>query len=144
MDEEQGPKRGSFGGVLGLGGASGDSSRGERGMNMGGLTKEGGGGIGINHGLNKEGGGGIGMHHGLTKEGGGIEINQGSRKEEGGGLGKDRREEGGEAQMSQELRRNGDEKTFGIHGNQRESVERQDFSRPTGFLAMPSAPSVPL
>ena len=113
MDEEQqGPKRGGFGGVLGLGGgASGDSSRGERGMNMGGLTKEG---------------------------GGGIEINQGLTKEEGRGSGKDRRE--GEAQMSQELRRNGDEKTFGIHGNQRESVERQDFSRPTGFLAMPSAP----
>ena len=130
MEEEQGPKRGNFGGVLGLGGASGDSSRGERGMNMGGL--------------NKEGGGGIGMHHGLTKEGGGIEINQGATKEEGGGVGKERREGGGEAQMPQELRRNGDEKTFGIHGNQRESVERQDFSRPTGFLAMPSAPSVPL
>jgi len=185
VDEDQGPKRGSFGGVLGLGGAHADSSRGERGMSMGGLTKEGGGGIGIhqgltkeggglginqgltkegggiginqglikeggglgNHGLTKEGGGGIGINQGLLKEGGVSGINQGLVKEAGGGTGKIRGKGREGEQMSQEVpRRNGEEKAFGNSHNQGEPIERQDFPRPTGFLAMPSAPpaQVPL
>ena len=80
---------------------------------------------------------------GLTKEGGGGV---------GGGGGKG----GGEAEergpMSQVRNEEESRKTFGSH-NQRESIEERlggqgggDFSRPSGFLAMPSATSaqVPL
>lgn len=105
--DEDGPKRGTFGGVggvLGLGGVSGES-RGERGTN-------------------------------ITKDGGGRERGE---SEEG---------EGGE-QMSQVRNEEQNRKAFGH--NQRESIEERvdrqgDFSRPSGFLAMPSAPSaqVPL
>ena len=75
---------------------------------------------------------------GLSKEGGGAE--------KGGG----EAEEGG--QMCQVRNEEGSGKTFGTIHNQRESIEERvgrqggDFSRPSGFLAMPSAPSaqVPL
>ena len=85
--------------------------------------------------------GGVG---GLAKEGG------------GGGLGKEREEAGQEegGQISQV--RNEEQRRESFCHNQRKSLEERsgrqggggvaDFSRPSGFLAMPSAPSaqVPL
>ena len=71
----------------------------------------------------------------ITKEGGGGERGEGE-EEEGG-------------QMSQVRNEEQNRKAFGH--NQRELIEEReggvaDFSRPSGFLAMPSAPSaqVPL